>query len=83
LRIEWRADAECGEGKRAEPDKGQPRNSKNDEFVQEVAETNVRLILRQIRERRPVLREMLETGKIGLVGGMYDLKTGEVHFFAN
>jgi carbonic anhydrase len=28
-----------------------------------------------------VLREMLEKGEIGIVGGMYDLSTGEVHFF--
>jgi carbonic anhydrase len=37
--------------------------------------------MQQIRERSPVLREMLDQGKIGLVGGMYDLETGEVHFF--
>ena len=63
------------------PDDGQPRNSKNHEFVDKVSEANVRLVLRQIRERSPVLREMLDQGKIGLVGGMYDLSTGEVHFY--
>jgi carbonic anhydrase len=65
------------------PDNGQPRTSKNDEFVQRVAEANVHLVLQQIRERSPVLRELLDSGKVGLVGGMYDLATGEVHFFAN
>jgi len=30
-----------------------------------------------------VLKEMIDQGQIGLVGGMYDLKTGEVHFFEN
>jgi carbonic anhydrase len=65
------------------PDNGQPRTSKNDEFVQEVAEANVRLVTQQIREQSPILREMLDAGKIGLVGGMYDLSTGEVHFFSN
>jgi carbonic anhydrase len=52
----------------------QPRNSKNLEFVDKVSEANVRLVLQQIRERSPILREMLAGGQIGLA-------TGEVHFF--
>ncbi len=59
----------------------QPRNSKNLEFVDKVSEANVRLVMQQIRERSPILREMLDQGQIGLVGGMYDLSTGEVHFY--
>jgi len=59
----------------------QPRNSKNPEFVSKVAEANVRLVMQEIRDRSPILREMLDKGQIGLVGGMYDLSTGEVHFF--
>jgi len=61
----------------------QPRNSKNLEFVDKVAEANVRLVMQQIRERSPILRGMLDHGQIGFVGGMYDLATGEVHFFQN
>lgn len=60
---------------------GQERNSTNEELVQKVAEANVRLVLKQIPERSPALRELLDQGKIKLVGGMYDLETGEVHFF--
>ena len=63
------------------PDDGQPRNAKNNAFVAKVAEANVRLVLQQIRERSPILREMLDQGKIGLVGGMYDLSTGEIQFY--
>ena len=36
----------------------QPRNSKNLGFVDKVAEANVRLVMKQIRQRSPVLREM-------------------------
>jgi carbonic anhydrase len=61
----------------------QPRTSKNKEFVQQVAEQNVRLVMQQIRERSPVLLEMLDAGKIGLAGGMYDLTTGETHLIAD
>ena len=62
------------------PDNGQPRTSKNDDFVQKVAEANVRFVMQQIRGQSAILREMIDAGKIGLVGGMYDLSTGEVHF---
>jgi carbonic anhydrase len=65
----------------AVPDDGQPRTSKNHEFVDKVAEANVELVMKEIRQRSPILREMLDRGEIGLVGGMYDLSTGEVRFF--
>jgi carbonic anhydrase len=61
----------------------QPRTSKNYAFVNQVAEANVRLVMKEIRERSPILREMLDQGKIGLVGGMYDLSTGKVEFNDN
>jgi carbonic anhydrase len=63
------------------PDNGQPRTSKNYEFVDAVAEANVRLVMHEIPERSPILKEMIDSGKIGLVGGMYDLSTGKVRFF--
>jgi len=65
------------------PDTVQPRNSSNSELVQKTAEANVQLVMRQIREQSPILREMLDQNKIGIAGGMYDLKTGLVHFFPN
>jgi carbonic anhydrase len=65
----------------AVPAEVQPRTTKNHEFVDDVSEANVHLVMEQIRERSPVLKEMLDNGQIGLVGGMYDLSTGEVHFY--
>jgi carbonic anhydrase len=46
-----------------------------------VSAANVRSVEKEIRERSPVLRDMLDQGKIALVGGMYDLSTGKVEFF--
>jgi carbonic anhydrase len=63
------------------PDDGQPRTSKNLEFVDKVAEANVRLVMKQIPERSPILKEMIDSGQVGLVGGMYDVSTGKVRFF--
>jgi carbonic anhydrase len=61
----------------------QPRNSKSSSFVDQVSEVNVRLVMKQIPERSPILREMLDKGEIKLVGGMYDLSTGKVQFYDN
>jgi carbonic anhydrase len=63
------------------PGDNQSRTSKDLEFVDKVAEANVRLVMEQIRERSPILREMLEKGQITLVGGMYDLTTGRIRFY--
>ena len=61
----------------------QPRTAKNDVFVNDVSEANVKLVVKEIRERSPILREMLDKGEIGIVGGMYDLSTGKVEFYDN
>ena len=50
------------------------------QLVNAVAEANVRLVLRQIRERSLGLRALLDAGKIGLVGGLYELHSGRVNF---
>lgn len=63
------------------PAGAEERDSKNPQFVDKVAEANVHLVMAQIRERSPVLRELLDQGKIELVGGMYDLSTGRIRFF--
>jgi len=65
----------------AVPDNGQSRTSKNQAFVDKVAEANVRLVMQEIPQRSPILKEMIDSGQIGLVGGMYDLSTGKVRFF--
>ena len=58
-----------------------PRSSKNTEFVQAVADMNVTLTMRKLRDRSVVLREMLDKDEIGMVGAMYDISTGKVTFY--
>jgi carbonic anhydrase len=60
-----------------------PGTSKDYAYVDKVGEANVRLSMKEIREKSPTLKEMLDSGAVGLVGGMYDLKTGTVTFFAD
>ncbi|WP_299708304.1 carbonic anhydrase family protein [uncultured Pontibacter sp.] len=59
------------------------RSSKNGEFVEKVAETNVVWTVGEIKKNSPILREMIEKGEIGIVGGMYDVETGVVTFYDN
>jgi carbonic anhydrase len=54
------------------------RNSKNHEFVQDVAHENVNNSVQKIREMSPLLKEMEEQGKIKIVGAMYDVGNGKV-----
>jgi carbonic anhydrase len=57
-----------------------PRDSSNPEFVEAVAEMNVRMTLSQLRERSAVQRELIDRNEIGLVGAMYDVRSGVVAF---
>ena len=57
------------------------RNSSNDNFVQKVTELHVHEVVDLIREKSPVLRELLDTNSIGIIGGVHDISTGEVQFF--
>ncbi len=53
-------------------------NSSNSEFVADVIKNNVRLTIDRIREKSPILKEMEDDGEIDIVGGVYQLSTGEV-----
>jgi len=57
------------------------RSSKNAEFVEKVATINVKRTVEGIMQRSPILKEMIEKGEIGIVGGIHDIATGEVTFF--
>ena len=59
---------------------GEDRSSANKDFVNRVAQKNVELTMDQILNDSPVLNDLYELGKIGLVGAMYDVATGRVSF---
>lgn len=56
------------------------RTSKNSEFVEKVAEIQVKRSVEAIIERSVVLRQMIENKEIGLIGAIYDVETGEAEF---
>jgi carbonic anhydrase len=52
-------------------------------FEDKVAYTNVENSLEEILTRSKIVKEMFEKNQIGLVGGVYNIETGEVDFFKN
>ena len=65
----------------AETQTKENRNSGNPVFVENVATINVKRTVKSIMERSPILKEMIEDGQIGIVGGTHDITTGEVVFY--
>ena len=64
-----------------EPQDESQRTSANINFVNEVAKKNVLMTIDNIRSSSQVLKDMEDDGEIQIIGGMYDIKTGEVNFF--
>ena len=59
----------------------QNRNSNNAEFVEKVSVINVKRTVKSILQRSPILKEMIEKGEIGIIGGTHDITTGQVTYF--
>ncbi|MBP6184070.1 MAG: carbonic anhydrase [Saprospiraceae bacterium] len=57
------------------------RTSTNTEFVENVAQINVKRSVKNIIERSFILEQMVENGEIGVVGAMHNIETGEVTFY--
>lgn len=57
------------------------RDSSNGTFVDKVAGINVHQVVDQIREKSPILNEMIASNEISILGGMYDVDSGAVEFY--
>lgn len=57
------------------------RNSSNPVFVENVSKINVKRTVKAVMERSTILKEMILSGEIGIVGGIQDITTGEVTFY--
>lgn len=57
------------------------RNSKNEEFVENVSTINVKRSVKTIVDRSYILEQMIENGEIAIIGAKHNLESGEVDFF--
>lgn len=64
----------------AEIQTSENRHSKNNTFVNHVTELNVANAMQGIYEQSPILHEMIEENDIAMVGAVYDVQTGKVHY---
>lgn len=65
----------------AEKSIAENRTSSNDVFVEKVTAINIRRTVHAVMERSLILKELIETGNCGIVGGHHDIATGKVSFF--
>lgn len=65
----------------AEKETKENRTGSNENFVNNVTVNNIHLVMDQLREQSPILAELENQGSIKIVGGMYDLASGEVTFY--
>ena len=56
------------------------RSSKNKEFLHMACVSNVRKTIQDIRINSPILKEIEHQSEIKIIGGVYDMDTGEVDF---
>jgi carbonic anhydrase/SulP family sulfate permease len=54
---------------------------KDDDYIDLVSRTNVLRTMAVIRSQSNALTALIEDDKLGLVGGIYDVRTGHVEFF--
>ena len=57
------------------------RNADNEAFVKNVTKNNVFISVQKIKEQSPILKEMEETKQIKIIGGLYDVDSGQVYFY--
>jgi carbonic anhydrase len=56
------------------------RTSRNQAFVKNVTELNIAHTLQRIYHQSEILKKMINSGQVGLVGAIYDVNTGEAKF---
>ncbi len=65
----------------AEKETKENRTGTNESFVNSVTVNNIQLVMEQIRKQSPIIAEMESQGDVQIVGGLYDVKNGEVTFY--
>ena len=59
------------------------RHGKNEDFVKRITELNVKKTMDDIYQKSSVLRNLIDEEKILLVGGIYNVQTGEVEMLSS
>jgi carbonic anhydrase len=61
--------------------KEEDRNVKNESFLLNVTRNNVFITVQKVKEQSAILNEMEQNKQIKIIGGLYDVDSGQVTFF--
>ena len=61
--------------------KTEQRNSTNEEFVENVANLNIKRSVKMVVDRSYILEQMIEKGDVAIIGAKHNLDTGLVEFY--
>lgn len=59
------------------------RTSANTGFVENVARLNIAHVMQQVPQKSRIIGDMLSKGEVALLGGLYDVETGNVEFYGS
>jgi len=65
----------------AEKEEKDNRTGSNESFVNSVTINNLHLVMEQIRKQSSIITDLENQGKVKIVGGLYDVSSGEVTFY--
>lgn len=65
----------------AEKDIKENRTGSNPQFVHKVTEHNVHLTIAEIKNKSNIIRQLVDEGKVMIVGGLYNIENGQVTFY--
>ncbi len=57
------------------------RTGSNSQFVERVTTNNIKMVMEQIKNESPIIAELEAQKQLKIVGGLYDVKSGEVTFY--
>jgi carbonic anhydrase len=60
---------------------GEERSANNEEFISQISKRFVLLQMKKITDNSNIIKEMVASGKLLIVGGLYNTETGRVIFF--
>lgn len=58
-------------------------NCQDMKLVDEIAKINAINVSKQIRSKSPIINQLIESGQVGIIAGMHNIRTGEVTFYDN
>lgn len=56
------------------------KEENEEEFVEAVSHENVKESIRQILDGSEIIKELVDSGEVGIIGAYYDVSTGKVEF---